>query len=136
MKRAILFASLLLIASSVIACGHCIEDKMAAVYDYSIVSKAVSEKHTVAFFGIEGPLVVNPASKQSLLGMINSIKGVDSNTTRIALETGSFSVAFNPNSISYAELLNSLEKRLKSKNLSLFPLDTITQMPKSKVASR
>ncbi len=137
MKVAILFTSLLLIAaSSAIACGHCIEDKVAAVYDYSIVTKAVSEKHTVAFFGIEGPLVVNSASKQSLLGILSSIKGIDSNTIRISLETGSVSVAFNPSSISYAALLDSLEKRLKPTNLSIFPLDTITQMPKSKVASR
>ena len=60
MKVAYILASLLLLTtSSVIACGHCIEDKVAAVYDHVIVAKAVREKHVVAFFGIEGPLVVN-----------------------------------------------------------------------------
>ena len=50
MKLAGWIASLLLIvSSSAMACGHCIEDKIAAVYDYSVVSKAVSEKHPVLF---------------------------------------------------------------------------------------
>ena len=67
MKAAHLLASLLLVStSSVIACGHCIEDKVAAVYDHTIVSKAVSEKHIVAFFGIEGLLIVNATSKQEI----------------------------------------------------------------------
>jgi len=137
MKVATLLTSLLLIASSsAIACGHCIEDKVAAVYDYALVSKAVNDKHTVAFFGIEGPLVVNEASKRSLQSIINGIKGVDSDTARISLETGSFSVAFSPSNLSYTKLLDSLDKKLKTKNLTIFPLDTITQMPKPKLASR
>ena len=111
MKAAHLLASLLLVStSSVIACGHCIEDKVAAVYDHTIVSKAVSEKHIVAFFGIEGPLVVNAASKQEMQKIISSISGVDPNTSRISLETGSISLAFNPALISYPALLDGLDK--------------------------
>lgn len=137
MKMVGFLASLLLmVSSSAMACGHCIEDKIAAVYDYSVVSKAVSEKHTVIFFGVEGPLVVNLATKQFLQTAVSGIKGVDSNSARISLETGSFSLAFNPKTVSYAVILDGLEKKLKTKNLSLFPLDSITQMPKRKVASR
>lgn len=137
MKVARFLVSLLLIVSlSAMACGHCIEDKIAAVYDYSVVSKAVSEKHTVIFFGVEGPLVANAATKQFLLTAVSGMKGVDSNSARISLETGSLSLAFDPKSVSYAVLLDSLEKKLKAKNLSLFPLDSISQMPKTKVASR
>lgn len=137
MKVGRFFASLLLIvSSSAMACGHCIEDKIAAVYDYSVVSKAVSEKHTVIFFGVEGPLVVNPATKQFLLTAVSGMKGVDANSARISLETGSLSMAFDPKVVSYAALLDGLERRFKTKNLSLFPLDSITQMPKTKVASR
>jgi hypothetical protein len=45
-------------------------------------------------------------------------------------------VAFDPTRISYAALLDSLEKKIASKKLSLYPLDTVTQMPKLKVASK
>ena len=136
MKVASLFASLLLMStSSAIACGHCIEDKVAAVYDHAIVAKAVHEKHVVAFFGIEGPLVVNSASKQEIQKMMSSINGIDPNTSRISLETGSISLAFNPAILTYPALLEGLDKKLKQKKLSIFPLDLISQMPKTAVAS-
>ena len=121
--------------SSVIAWGHCIEDKVAAVYDHAIVAKAVHEKHVVAFFGIEGPLVVNSASKQEIQKMMSSINGIDPNTSRISLETGSISLAFNPAILTYPALLEGLDKKLKQKKLSIFPLDLISQMPKTAVAS-
>lgn len=137
MKFAGLIASILLIASSsVIACGHCIEDKIAAVYDYSVVSKAVSEKHAVLFFGVDGPIVVNAANKQMLLAAISNMRGVDPNSARLSLETGSLSFAYDPKVASYAILLDGLEKKFKTKDLTLFPLDSVTQMPKTKVASR
>ena len=136
MKVVHLLASLLLISTTpVIACGHCIEDKVAAVYDHAIVAKAVHEKHVVAFFGIEGPLVVNAASKRDIQKIISSINGVDLNTSRISLETGSISLAFNPALLSYPALLDSLDKKLHPKKLSIFPLEVISQMPKSAVAS-
>ena len=136
MKVAYLLASLLLMStSSVIACGHCIEDKVAAVYDHAIVVKAVHEKHIVAFFGIEGPLVVNTTSKQDIQKILGSINGVDLNTSRISLETGSMSLAFNPTILSYPALLDTLDKKLKAKKLSVFPLEVLSQMPKATVAS-
>jgi len=136
MKVAYLLASLLLMStSSAIACGHCIEDKVAAVYDHAIVVKAVHEKHVVAFFGIEGPLVVNNISKQEIQKVIGSINGVDPNTSRISLEIGSISLAYNPTLLSYPALLDSLDKKLKAKKLSVFPLQVLSQMPKATVAS-
>ena len=127
---------LLIHAASALACGHCIEDRIASVYDYAIISKAVSEKHTVAFFALEGPLIVNEDSKQKIKSWVEQINGVDSKSIKISLDAAALSVAFDPNRISYATLLDQLEKKLASKKLSLFPLDTITQMPKLKVASK
>ena len=118
------------------SCGHCIEDRIASVYDYAIISKAVSEKHTVAFFALEGPLVANEDSKQKIKSMVEQINGIDSKSIKISLDTAALSVAFDPGRISYAALLDLLEKKLVSKKLSLFPLDTVTQMPKLKVASK
>ncbi len=137
LKLTYLLVSLLLIfPSSVMACGHCLEDKVAAVYDHIIITKAVSEKHLVAFFGIEGPFVINTASKQEMQKIISSINGVDPNTSRVSLEAGSISLAFNPNFISYPMLFKSLEIKLQQKKLSIFPIDVISQMPKPTVATR
>ena len=93
-------------------------------------------RSNVAYFGIDGPIVVNAANKQSLQTAISALKGIDINSLRISLETGSLSLAFDPKAVSYATLLEGLEKKLKQKNLTIFPLDVITQMPKATVASR
>ena len=136
LKLTYLLVSLLLIfPSSVMACGHCLEDKVAAVYDHIIITKAVSEKHLVAFFGIEGPFVINTASKQEMQKIISSINGVDPNTSRVSLEAGSISLAFNPTFVSYPMLLKALEMKLQRKKLSIFPIDVISQMPKPTVAT-
>lgn len=136
-KLTYLLVSLLLIfPSSVMACGHCLEDKVAAVYDHIIITKAVGEKHLVAFFGIEGPFVINVASKQEVQKMMSSINGVDPNTSLVSLEAGSISLAFNPNFISYPMLLKALEMKLQQKKISIFPIDVISQMPKPTVATR
>ncbi len=137
MRITSIIASILLIqGSSAFACGHCIEDKIASVYDYAIVSKAVSEKHIVVFFSIEGPLVANADSKQKIKSIVEKMNGVDPKSIKLSMDTASLSVAFDPARISYAVLLDSLEKKLVSKKLSLYPLDTVTQMPKFKVASK
>jgi hypothetical protein len=117
------------------ACGHCLEDKVAAVYDHIIITKAVSEKHLVAFFGIEGPFIINAASKQEMQKIMSSIDGVDPNTSRVSLEAGSISLAFNPTFVSYPMLLKALEMKLQRKKLSIFPIDVISQMPKPTVAT-
>ena len=67
---------------------------------------------------------------------MGSIPGVDPDTTRISLETGSISLAFNPTLLSYPTLLDDLDKRLKAKKLSVFPLEVISKMPKSAAISR
>ena len=64
------------------------------------------------------------------------MNGVDPKSIKLSMDTASLSVAFDPARISYAVLLDSLEKKLVSKKLSLYPLDTVTQMPKFKVASK
>jgi hypothetical protein len=137
MRISSILASILLIqASSAFACGHCIEDKIASVYDYATVSKAINQKHTVAFFGITGPLIANDDSKQKIKSMVEKINGIDSKSVRLSMDTASLSVAFDPTRITYVVLLDSLERNLVTKKLSIFPLDTVTTIPKIKVASK
>ena len=132
-----MLASILLIqASSAFACGYCIEDKIAAVYDYAIVSKAISEKHTVAFFAIDGPLTINEDTKLKIKSIAEATNGIDPKSVKVSLESGSISLAFDQDRVSYASILSSLEKKLGSKKLTIFPLETVTKMPKTKIASR
>ena len=59
--RRVLYGSLCLAlivpATRALACGHCIEDKIAAVYDYALVTQATARNHEVVFFALAGRLV-------------------------------------------------------------------------------
>jgi hypothetical protein len=58
--------ALLLASSQALACGVCVEDKIAAVYDHAAVQKSLAAKRTVVFFHIDGKLVVNERSKRAI----------------------------------------------------------------------
>jgi hypothetical protein len=36
-------------ATTALACGHCVEDRMAVVYDHPVVARALGARHHVAF---------------------------------------------------------------------------------------
>ena len=43
-----------LASGGVLACGYCIEDRVAAVYDQAVVDASARTHRTVAFLSIEG----------------------------------------------------------------------------------
>ena len=56
--RVALLASLWLLGAArtpARACGHCIEDKVAATYDYSVLTRAAHDGHVVVFTEVRGP---------------------------------------------------------------------------------
>lgn len=121
-------------ASAAFACGHCVEDKVAAVYDYAVAAQAFSQKHQVAFFGIDGALAVNDSSRRELELAARNIPGLDQGSTRVSLDSAALSVAFDPKRISYANLQRTLEQRLASKKLSLLPMRIMDGPAKLKAA--
>lgn len=123
-----------LAASAAIACGHCVEDKIAAVYDYTVVTEALARQHQVAFFGIDGALVVNENSRRELDAIARDTAGVDKGSARVSLESASMSVAFDPRRTSFAVLQRALERKLAPKKLSLLPLQVMDQPVKIKAA--
>lgn len=101
------------------ACGHCVEDKVAAVYDYAVVTQAFRQKHSVAFFGIDGTFVVNDESRRAIEALVKQAAGIDQGSVRISMESAALSVAFDPRRTSYAAIQKSLEKKLAIKHLTL-----------------
>jgi hypothetical protein len=131
--RAILGATGLLLAlhgTAAIACGHCIEDKVAAVYDHAILMKAFSQKHHVAFFAINGTLAASVGTRRSIKAIAESAYGVDKGSARVSVESASLSVAFDPQRVSVAALQRALEQKLAATKLSLLPLRVMDQPAK------
>lgn len=123
-------------ASAAFACGYCVEDKVAAVYDHAVAMQAFGQKHQVAFFGIDGPLIVNDASRREIEALAKSVGLLDKGSVRVSVESAALSVAFDPHRTGFAAVQKSLEKKLAAKKLSLLPMRVMDEPAKLKSASR
>jgi hypothetical protein len=121
----LLLTASLLFSGAALACGACVEDKMAAVYDHAVVTRALGQKHHVAFFHVEGRLVPGGATKRALESIAESTPGVDKGSARASLELVTLSVAFDPQRSTIVGLQKDIERRLASKKLSLMLLQVM-----------
>ena len=105
-----------------LACGHCVEDKIAAVYDYQVITQAKKSGLEMAFFSFDGPLVKDKRNLEKLTQLTESIRGIDKKSIRISLESESISFAYDNKRIPFALLIDSLERKLSHQKLTLIPL--------------
>ena len=136
--RAVFGAAGLLVAfqGTAAACGICIEDKIATVYDHAIVTQAFGRKHHVAFFLIDGALVPGDATRRAIEALAESADGVDKGSARVSVESASLSVAFDPRRTPLAAVHRALEKKLAAKKLSLMPVRVMDQPAKLKAVGQ
>ena len=123
--RAAIAAALLACSSPAFACGYCVEDKMASVYDHAVVAKALGQKHQVAFFHVEGSLRAGSATKQSLEKLVESCAAADKGSVRVSVEAASLAVAFDPRRTAIMALQKDIEGKLAGKGLSLMLLQVM-----------
>ena len=107
------------------ACGYCVEDRIASVYDHAMVSQALARKHQVAFFAIHGPLMASSSQQQSIERIALTGKGVDSGSARVTIETAVLALAFDPRTAPLAAVEASLQSKLAVKGLSVQRLRVI-----------
>ena len=108
-----ILALCLLGCSTAHACGYCVEDKIAAVYDHVVVSRAVAAKHQVVFMHVEGN-----ASRQALEQAAQAA-GADRASVRVSADSLTVSFAFDPKR-GLGPIHSSMEKRLKGVSLMPF----------------
>jgi len=126
--RATVLAALLALSPQALACGFCVEDKMATVYDHAMVSSAIARNHRVAFFHIEGELAPGPGTKRALEELANTATGVEPGSARVSPESAALSVAFDPQRVSVAALQAALERKLAGRKSSLM-LQKVMERP-------
>jgi hypothetical protein len=120
MRAAIL--ALACIASPALACGVCVEDKIAAVYDHAAVQQALAAKRTLVFFHIDGKLVADERTRRSISGIARATPGVDASSVRVSCELASLALAFDGRRTNLVKVQASLEKRLAAQGLSLLAM--------------
>lgn len=105
------------------ACGICIEDRVAAVYDQPAVDRAVARHQQVAFFSLNGSLEATPATRRAVVLALER-RGIPG-TVRVSLESASASVTFNPKVASLDSLVSAGNLALSARALKLQALRVI-----------
>lgn len=136
MLRVACLAAALAMGSAAQACGYCVEDKIASVYDHALVTQALAQRRQIVFFHIDGPLVPGESSRRWLLEAASSMAGVDKGGVRVAVDTLTIAIAFDPGRTSLPAMQNGLERKLTAKRLSLMPLRVMDRPADLKTVSR
>jgi len=122
MARAALLAVLLAASPAAFACGHCVEDKVASVYDHAAVTRAIAAKHTVVFFAIDGTLKPGQPMRLRIERLAASVPGVDAASVRLSMELASLALAFDSRRTTLLDVQAGLERKLAPLGLSLLAM--------------
>lgn len=93
-----------------LACGACIEDKMAATYDYASVQKAHAAGKTVVFCDVQ-----NRIDEKTLRRVVSATPGVDAGSIRISQEPAALSFALDTRQQSPEAAVAAITQRLHGK---------------------
>lgn len=115
-------AALLAGAGPSIACGVCVEDRVAAVYDHAVVEGAYQRGHAVAFLGIDGGQALNAGQARAVRAALAAVAGVERATIRVSPESASCSAAYDPRRATPEAVATRASRRLASLGLALVPL--------------
>jgi hypothetical protein len=117
-RRGIAAALAALASSSALACGVCVEDKVAATYDHAVVTQAAARHHVVVFAAVEGSGV--PAEVlRALKEVAAKLEGVDRGTVRAAESPRALSFALDPRSATQEAALAAIERAPRAAGVRL-----------------
>lgn len=101
-----------------IACGVCIDDKVAAVYDHAVVQQAMATGRVVVFCEVAGPSQPQALAPQARRAA-QALRGVDRASVRSSDELPVLSFALDPARQSPAAALAGLRQRLAADGISI-----------------
>ncbi len=112
------------------ACGACLEDRMAAVYDHAVVGSARARGHWVVFAAIAGARTPwSTAQGARVRRALVGCTGVQAGSIRLAPAAAAASFAFDPRGTSLAGLLARIRRDLASDALGLDTLRVLRAPP-------
>jgi hypothetical protein len=105
------------VTSSALACGYCIEDKIAAVYGHAVATRAIAHRHQVVFFAIEGTIPPGEASRRMLEANTRALAGIDKGSVRVSVEAAVVSAEFDPTRATLVDAELALNRKLAARGL-------------------
>ena len=114
------------LAAVSLACGVCVEDKIAATYDYGIVMAATAKGHVVVFGQIDGAVDMQRVNGK-IAAAAARMRGVDRGTVRTSISPAAFSFALDPAAQAPDAAVAELQKRLRGQGLRLSVLRVVSR---------
>ncbi len=111
-----------LTSAAALACGHCDEDRIAAVYDHALSQRTLALKHEIIFFAWDGVVAASDASRQKIMALGEVVPGVDKGSTRVSMQPAALAVAFAPHRYSAQAVEAALKQKLASMKLTIVRL--------------
>jgi hypothetical protein len=111
------------------ACEVCVEDHVAATYDFQVISKAGAAGRSVLFVALRGKDVTALRSKETIQRAVSAMAGVDGGSIRFSALPPAASFAWDPKRHGSGEILRVVNARLARDNLSLVALRVMTPIP-------
>ena len=107
------------------ACEICVEDHVAATYDYSVIARAEAAGQKVLFVAVRGKSIAVPNREAAIRGALAAVPGIDRASIRYSVFPAAASFAWNPKRIGSADLLRAVNGGLGESGLSLVALRVI-----------
>jgi hypothetical protein len=119
---ALTFAATL--SASALACGVCIEDKVAATYDHAVVTRAAARHQLLVFGEVQGAVDMKAAT-DTIVRAAPQVQGVDRKSVRTSVSPPAFSFALAPATLAPDAAVAELQKRLRIEGVKLSVLRVI-----------
>ena len=117
MTRSFLANFLFLLNWNAFACGYCLQDRIASVYDHVLVAKTKQLNQKMLYLVWDGPAARDEITKRHLLAIVSRVRGVTKDSVRVALEPPTIGLAYQPLSISRERIETLLLQQLRSMNI-------------------
>jgi hypothetical protein len=124
MRHAILSVALLTIARTASACGVCIEDRVAAVYDYQIEQEAARQGMSIVYLAVEGPRAESTAAATAVAAALRADPITLADSVRTSVSPAAASVTWRGDTRGLQAALRSANERLAPSGLKLELLRT------------
>ena len=116
-------------AATAFACGFCIEDRVAAVYDSATIEGAVAKHRHVAFLAADGDTALDAQAQRALVKALEAA-GAVRGATRIAGDNAACAVVFDPKRTTLGRLVAAGDKALAPHRRSVKALRIIDESGK------
>ncbi len=98
MKRSLMLMIAAIVSGvplAAIACGACVEDRVAATYDHAIISSAIARHQQVVFVAVDEPMGSGKIGAR-LIAAAPRVRGVKADSLRTSIAPPAFSFVLDP----------------------------------------